>query len=352
MVSSFPKLSVCIAAYNRPKELLQVLESLAVQSGGDWNVVISEDKSPLGDEIERAAGSFSRQHPLMNLLYSSNEKNLGYDGNLRRLLDKADGEYCLFMSDDDLLVPGSLERIIAAISRSNIGFVSRAWKSIHKNTGKTLEEHRYFSKDRFFPSGIDSITTLYRRSVFISGLTVHRETARKCHTDRFDGTLLYQVYLLGRILMEMNGYYISDIIAVRRVGGDHYFGSSEIERGRFKPRQLLPDHSLLFIKGLFDIARVLDLEFCPGVFDMIRKDLGRYSYSMLEIQARNIKGIAFSNYANQLAKLGLGNNIILWIYYYLLRILGPNVCNNIIRSTKRLLGHTPNLSGRAGIPIA
>jgi abequosyltransferase len=351
VVSSFPKLSVCIPAYNRPNELLQVLESLAGQCPGDWNVVISEDKSPLGEEIEGAVRSFSKQHPEIILLHSSNEKNLGYDGNLRRLLDKADGEYCLFMSDDDLLVSGSLERIITAVSRSNIGFVLRAWKSIEKETGKDIEEHRYFREDRLFPPGIDSAAALYRRSVFISGLTVHRETARKFHTDRFDGTLLYQLYLAGRILMEMNGYYISDIIAVRRVGGEHYFGSSETERGRFRPRQLLPNHSLAFIKGLFDIARVLDLEFCPGVFDLIRQDLGRYSYPMLEIQSRNLEKEDFYNYANQLAKLGLGNDTLFWIYYYLLKWLGPNISNTIIRLTKRLLGHTPNLTGSTGIAI-
>jgi len=351
MISSSPKLSVCIPAFNRPDELLQVLESLAAQGSGNWDVIICEDKSPRGQEIAEAVGKFSRTHPEIPIHYSSNENNLGYDGNLRRLLDKAEGEYCLFMSDDDLLESGSLERIISAVSLSNIGFVLRAWKGVHKNTGKTIEEHRYFSKDRLFLPGIDSVAALYRRSVFISGLTVHRETARKFHTDRFDGTLLYQLYLAGRILMEMNGYYISDIIAVRRVGGEHYFGSSETERSRFRPKQLLPNHSLAFIKGLFDIARVLDLEFCPGVFDLIRQDLGRYSYPMLEIQSRNLGKEDFYSYANQLAKLGLGNDTLFWIYYYLLRWLGPNISNRIIRLTKRLLGHTPNLTGSTGIAI-
>ncbi len=351
MHPTFPKLSVCIPAYNRPNELLKVLENLAEQYPGDWNVVVSEDKSPLSQEIEGALRNFLREHSEIPVLYSSNQKNLGYDGNVRGLLDKADGEYCLFMSDDDLLAPGALERIISAVSRSNIGFVLRAWKSIEKETGKDIEEHRYFREDRLFPPGVDSVAALYRRSVFISGLTVHRETARKFHTDRFDGTLLYQLYLAGRILMKMNGYYVSDIIAVRRVGGEHYFGSSETERGRFSPKQLRPNHSLAFIKGLFDIARVLDLEFCPGAFALIIQDLARYSYPMLEIQSRNLGKEDFSNYANQLAKLGLGNDTLFWIYYYLLKWLGPNISNTIIRLTKRLLGHTPNLAGSTGTAI-
>lgn len=352
VASSLPKLSVCIPAYNRPKELIQVLESLAGQCPGKWNVVISEDKSPLGQEIEAAVKSFSRQHPEMAILYSSNEKNLGYDRNLRRLLDIANGAYCLFMSDDDLLGPNSLEKIITAISRSNVGFVLRAWKSIEKETGKNIEVHRYFREDRLFPRGIESVAALYRRSVFISGLTVHRETAKKFHTDRFDGTLLYQLYLVGRILMEMNGYYISDIISIRRVGGEHYFGSSETERARFNPKQLLPNHSVTFIKGLFDIARVLDLEFCPGVFELIREDMGRNSYPMLEIQSRNLGGKDFTNYANQLASLGLGCDTLFWIYYYLLKWLGPDISNTIIRLTKRLVGHTPNLAGSKGNAIS
>ena len=314
-------------------------------------MIICEDKSPRGVDIATVVRGFSEIYPELPIYYYTNQENLGYDRNLPMLLDKADGEYCLFMGDDDLLAPGALRRIMSVLARSDIGFVLRAWKSIDKDNGKDIEEHRYFSDDRFFTPGIESIAALYRRSVFISGLTVHREIARTFHTDRFDGMLLYQLYLVGRILSSKNGYYISDIVAIRRVGGAHFFGSSDPEKTRFVPNRLLPSHSVNFIKGLLDIAQVLNSEVSPGVLDLISNDLGCYSYPMLEIQAQKLSKNEFRRSAHQLARLGFGNIRMFWGYFYCLFILGPRICNSVIRATKHLIGHTPNMGGDCGVMI-
>jgi glycosyltransferase involved in cell wall biosynthesis len=343
-----PKISVCIPAYNRPREISELLHNLSEQDLGGWNIVICEDRSPQSQLIEQVVYDFSECHAELDINYYTNEKTLGYDGNIRMLLDKADGQYCLFMGDDDMLAAGSLSRIIDVLAQPNVGIVLRAWKSIDKETGKEIDEHRYFPEDRLFSPGIESIASFYRRSVFISGLTVHRDSARAFHTDRFDGMLLYQLYLVGRILLHMNGYYVSDILAVRRVGGEHFFGSSDAEKGRFFPKKLLPSHSVAFLRGLFDIARVLDEEFSPGVLALINKDLGRYSYPMLEIQARTLTKKEFLRYAYELASIGLGDVTMFWLYFYALLILGPKISNLLMRTATRFLGYTPNLAGSSG----
>jgi abequosyltransferase len=343
-----PKLSVCIPAYNRPEDLKHVLHSLAAQQSGNWDILICEDHSPREAEIAQVVSAFSKEHPSLALSYLSNEKNLGYDGNLRRLLDRAQGEFCLFLSDDDLLTKDALTRTLDAVSRPNTGVVLRGWKSVDKQTEKEVEQFRYFSSDRIFPAGADSVAAFFRRSVFISGLTVHRACARRFHTDRFDGMLLYQLYLVGRILLEMDGYYISDIVAINRVGGQHFFGSSESEKSRFVPGQLLPSQSLTFIKGLFDIAAYLEEQTGAGAYTLIARDLGQYSYPMLEIQARRLTKKEYRNYALGLAALGLGRYRWFWLYHYALMVLGPGVCNKIIRTAKRILGRTPVFGSTTG----
>jgi glycosyltransferase involved in cell wall biosynthesis len=346
-----PKVSICIPAYNRPAEIVLLLGSIALQPIGNWDVVICEDRSPRGREIEKAVREFSGQHSELKIHYSANDRNLGYDGNLRQLLDIATGEYCVFMGDDDVLVPGALARILAAIERPGTGFILRAWRSVDKDTGNAIEEHRYFPGDRVFPPSVESVAALFRRSVFISGLTVHRETARRFHTDRFDGLLLYQLYLVGRIVSEQNGYYISDIISVRHVGGEHFFGSSEKEKGRFTPRQLLPSQSVTFVRGLFEIAKTLDTECAPGLYSLVCRDLGRYSYPMLEIHARGLPRREFRAYAKELACLGLGDNWMFWAYYIALLSAGSRISNFMIRSLKQIWGRTPNLTGNQGIAV-
>jgi glycosyltransferase involved in cell wall biosynthesis len=342
------KLSVCIPAYNRPLELKEVLQSVGCQEQGDWDVLVCEDHSPRAAEIEEVVRDFSKKHSDIDVHFIANEKNLGYDGNLRNMLDNSNGEYCHFVGDDDILADGAVKRVIEAVSRPNIGVVLRAWKSTDKETGRDIEQHRYFCEDHIFPAGIDAVTSFFRRSVFISGLTINRAAACRFHTERFDGMLLYQLYLVGRILLEMDGYYISDIVAIRRVGGTHFFGSSESEKDRFAPGQLLPSQSLTFIRGLFEIAAYIEEQTGARVYEKISRDLGYYSYPMLEIQAQRLKKREYNEYARKLAELGLGKYGCFWLYHYALMTVGPRFCNKIIRSTKRILGGTPVLGGSFG----
>ena len=176
------KLSVCIPAYNRPEELRDTLRSIGCQQLPDVEVVISEDCSPKASEIARIARTFAEEHPDLPVNFFQNETNLGYDGNFRCLLDRARGEYCLFLGDDDLLADGALERVLAVLHSQDVGYVLRAWKSVTKTSHVELESFQYFDGDRLFPVGAASVVSLYRRSVFISGLRSTVPSAFLPHT--------------------------------------------------------------------------------------------------------------------------------------------------------------------------
>lgn len=348
-MNHIPKLSICIPAYNRPDDLVDnVLASLAVQPPGDWDVVICEDHSPKGAEIDSRVSTFMSMHPEMTIRFYANNKNLGYDANWRNMLKRATGEFCLVCGDDDEIVPGAIDRILNILDISDIGFVLRAWKSVDKLTGEVIGEHRYFADDRIFEPGNHTIAAFYRRSVFVSGLIVHRPTALKYSTDRFDGTLLYQLYLVMMILQEKRGYYVSDITVTHRSGGTHFFGSSKAEKGKFKPEELKPEHSLSFLQGLFDIAEHAYNTVDLGLKKLIVSDLGRYSYPMLEIQSTRLNIKSFINYINRLSRIGFAWSLYFWAYAAALVIFGPSFCNRIISILLKLWGHTPNLSGSPG----
>jgi glycosyltransferase involved in cell wall biosynthesis len=253
------KLSVAIPAFNRPFELKEALESLASECSKDIEIVISEDHSPLRDKISKIVKDFALKNPSINLIYISNSKNLGYDANIRSLLYKCTGKFIFFMGDDDKVLPGALKKILKVTTLPNIGLILRSWESFDGKTGKTLDAHHYFRGDRIFAPSIESASALFRRSVFISGLTFNRLEAKKFSTNKFDGTLLYQLYLVGNLLKYMNGYYLDEIITRRRSGGVHFFGSSKSESNKFKPKELTSSHSLAFIKGFYKIANFLEL---------------------------------------------------------------------------------------------
>lgn len=333
-----------------PQELERLLESIARQYTPQWEVVICEDRSPRRDEIAAAVRNFSDRHHIVRVRYFENESNFGYDRNLRELLDRAEGEYCVFMGDDDILATGALAEFVRAIENQSVGFVLRAWKSVNAHTGNELELHRYFPSDRTFPPGRDSVAALFRRAVFISGLVFHREHAKQHHTDQFDGTLLYQLYLVGCLVSSLPAAYISTVVVIRMVGAEHFFGSSMVERSNFSPRNLLPEHSVRFVQGLLRIAGVINDEVCPGVYETIFAELATYSYPILEIQAERLDKRSFWNYANAIGRLGFSKSAYFWVYFILLLVLGPKIVGFIMRRLKHLLGRTPILRGSHGSP--
>ncbi len=347
------KLSICIPAFNRPQELSELLNSIARETPGDWEILVSEDCSPRRAEIAEVMNHFAREHEFIEVRFLTTPANLGYDANLRFLIDHAEGRYCALMGDDDLWCAGALSEISKAIGVvPEVGVILRAWQTISKNTGEVLDVHRYFRGDRVFRPGPETVAAFFRRSVFVSGLVIHTDAARAVRTDRFDGTLLYQLHLVGNLLMTMPGYYVSQITALRRVGGEHYFGSSENERERFAPRQLLPEHSLNFVRGLFEISGSLESAYGAEVGRRIRCDIARYSYPLLAIQARSGSRSSFQRYASALSDLGLGGYIFFRVYRAALSLAGFRLCDTCISVLKRLFGSTPVMGGSRGIRLS
>lgn len=103
---SAPFLAICIPSYNRPSELRNLLASIDCNPLG-IEVVICEDLAPKREEVRAVVSGFaaSAAYPIY---YHENSSNCGFDGNLRRLVECAAGEYIMFMGDDDLFVPGAL----------------------------------------------------------------------------------------------------------------------------------------------------------------------------------------------------------------------------------------------------
>jgi len=344
------RFSICIPAFNRPEELSDLLKSIASEPLGDWEIVVSEDSSPKRNEIAEVVHHFALAHEPLNVRFLTTPANLGYDGNLRYLIDHAEGRYCVFMGDDDLWCAGALQQLTKVTEANpDVGVILRAWQTISKDSGEVLDVHRYFPSDRAFNPGPETVAAFFRRSIFISGLAVRTDAARAIRTSEFDGTLLYQLHLVGNILMTMPGYYLSQMTAIRRTGGDHYFGSSASERDRFVPRQLTPEHSLTFVRGLFAITSSIESAHGSLVGRLIRSDIARYSYPLLAIQARMSTRSSFQRYAAALSELGLGRYSSFRFYRAALSVAGSRICDRAINVLKRLFGSTPVISGARGI---
>ena len=103
--SRMPKFSVIIPVYNRPEEVVELLDSLTMQSlKADMQVIVVEDGSSTTCEKEIAP-----YHKQLDLLYIKQD-NKGPGGARNRGAQEAQGEYLIFFDSDCVLPSDYLKR--------------------------------------------------------------------------------------------------------------------------------------------------------------------------------------------------------------------------------------------------
>ena len=337
-----PFLSICIPSYNRPLQLGELLSSIDCNPS-DIEIVICEDLAPKRLEVRAVVNTFA-QVSAFPTRYHENTINRGFDGNLRRLIECAGGEYIMFMGDDDLFVAGALTLFIEFLKKNcDKPYVLRAYLTKHPD-GRT-EYFRYLPKTTLLTHSEAKVAWLFKRSVTICGFTISRTEALKYSTTDLDGTLLYQVYLMAQVCLRNDSVYcdIPVVNAVQTFRKDKpMFGSSEAEKSRFTPGTVSHDNSINFTKAYFEVTAYFDKQHGTDLTKLVRVDLSKYSYPFLSIQRK--RGIpSFLRYAKRLeAEVGFGCTAYYHVYKWALVIFGEQVCDRLIARVKRSVGHTPN----------
>jgi abequosyltransferase len=341
-----PLLSICIPSYNRPEQIAKLLASV----DGDpakIEIVVCEDHAPRRTEVRQSVDDFAQasRYPLR---YFENDRNLGFDGNLRRLIEVAEGAYVTFMGDDDLFIAGALDKFIGFVEEHlSVKYFLRSHIAIHSNGN--VETFRYLPASRLIPPGEESVAWLFKRSVTICGFTIDRDAARAVATDDLDGTLLYQVYAMAEVCLNHESMYcdIPLVQAVQSFRGDNPgFGSSAAERGRYTPGKISADNSINFTKAYFEVTGYIDKRHGTTLTPRVRKILSTFAYPFLSIQ-RKRGFLEFLRYAGRLEReCGFACTPYYYVYKWGLAILGESACDWLITKIKGTVGYTPMLGNR------
>uniref|UniRef100_UPI00404836ED glycosyltransferase family 2 protein n=1 Tax=Algoriphagus sp. TaxID=1872435 RepID=UPI00404836ED len=106
-----PKLSICIATFNRGKFIGDTLESIVTQIPKEVEIIVVDGNSSDNSEemISRYVENYS------NLRYYREITNSGVDQDYDKSVSYATGEFCWLMTDDDLLIDNSINKILSLI---------------------------------------------------------------------------------------------------------------------------------------------------------------------------------------------------------------------------------------------
>jgi len=335
-------LSICIPSYNRPIELLRLLESVDCDSN-KVEIIVCEDLAPKRSEVREIAVKF-KGITSYKFKYFENVENLGYDANIRKLIELADGDFIMFMGDDDRFFPGALDQFLVFLERNRgVGYVLRSYYGEHPDG--TLETFKYLSKERILSPSIENCSFLFKRTVSIAGVTFKRTSALAHATNYFDGSLLYQLYLLLEITFVENSIYCDipvAIVAQSFRDDKPHFGASKNE-SKFEPGKVTSANSIAFTKGFFEISSAFDLKYNTNITKLIQLDLSKYSYPILSIQRKN-GFFHFLKYSYNLAKhTSINRSWHYYFYCFVLLFLGEKICDTAIIYIKNKVGFTPKL---------
>lgn len=335
-------LSICVPVFNRPKEVEELIYSIMNQSFEDLEIILCEDDSPERNELREVIRALQIKYGSEKIKYFENETNLGYDANLRNSIDHARGDYVILSGNDDLFAPNSLSIIEKKINHYAPDVLVRSFESFGKNIGSKNYIHRYVNKDTPFVNSQKDLAMLFYRSVLVSGLVIKRELAIKFATNKVDGTLYYQNYLIGMISQKGTIYYLPDCLVHCRIIGYADFGSSLTEKkGEWEPGKRTIESSIYQMKMFFQCASHLEDDMGSEFLFYLKKIASAYSFTVLSYH-RDKGIIKFLHYVNELRKIGY-SGMYFYIYIFVLLLIGEKSSAKILDLLKRIFGKTPKL---------
>jgi glycosyltransferase involved in cell wall biosynthesis len=122
-----PLISVCIPAYKNIEFLRRLLDSIAIQTFHDFEVVVTDD-SP-GSAINELCGAYNGRFPIR---YFRNARPLGSPENWNEAIRRSEGKWIKIMHDDDWFAgENSLSEFAQAIGdHPEANFIFSAYRDI------------------------------------------------------------------------------------------------------------------------------------------------------------------------------------------------------------------------------
>lgn len=203
-------LTIAIPTYNRATSLDDALKSVTQQIDNrtDIEIVISDNAST--DETYTIVQRYQSQFP--QIKYYKNEINKGIDFNIYKVAALSMGEYVYFLSDDDIMLPNSLNQMIALIQEHqdvSFFYINGIGFTYNESHQKTYFKYPVINElqDKMFDDKNDFISFLKLQITFVSAFLFHRKSWNmNADKEQYIGTDIYLSYDLLHLLSNTHKY--------------------------------------------------------------------------------------------------------------------------------------------------
>ncbi len=332
-------LSICITSYKRINELKRCLKSVDSKYPDKIEIVVSEDCSSQKNEIEHLVQQFAENSPY-HVIFNSNINNLGYDRNLKKLQTLASGEYIFYLSDDDVIIQGSLDKLIDFIEKSSHKYsliFAPFWYAPVKD-----ERRKHTGSFGIKPSEISAAKYIYDAILF-SGLIFKKESIKELDAERFKNLNYFQVYMFLHVMNKKGAYYMDELMINSVSDGENAYGQVESSKVNDKKNNNLylvnrdsVFSNLEFNKGLFKTIKLFDKDNNTHIFETFSKEYSLRSFGGL-CRARKYGRNIFKQYWRKMHELEIKYSFVTNIYYIILLIFGAEIGEMIFNIPRYIL---------------
>lgn len=185
------RLSICMATYNRGPFIGETLDSILEQMEPGIELVIVDGASP--DNTPDVMRDYVSRYP--DIRYVREQENSGVDADYDKAVGYAKGEYCWLMTDDDLLRPGAVRKVMLALEGKFDLVIVNAQIRNADMSEMLLERRHNIAADREYGDGdqerffIDTASYLG----FIGGVVIKRSFWKSRDRQTYYGSLFIHV---------------------------------------------------------------------------------------------------------------------------------------------------------------
>lgn len=219
------ELSICIPTLNRAGFIGETLDSIVAQLEPGVEIVIVDGGS--SDGTDQVVAAYVARFPQVRYVRKdggTKASNAGFDRDCSHAVELASGVHCWLMTDDDVLKPGAIARVLQAVrDRHDIVIVSCEVRDLHLEkqllrARPDLANDRVFAPeewDDFFRSVIAHVT-------FVGAVVVRRSLWLERHPEDYFGTGFVHVGVLFRRPIPGTSIVLSDPLVVIRNGNGQW----------------------------------------------------------------------------------------------------------------------------------
>lgn len=313
-------ISICITSYKRIKELERCITSIDTKYIDKLEIIVSEDCSPQKELIKSVVEALSKTSPY-RIVFNSNKQNLGFDRNLKKLMTLAQGDYVFYLSDDDLIYPNVLDKLIDFIENSKNKpalIFSPFWY------GPFHELKRKYNESKEIKAGKESAIRYVYDAILFSGLIFKRDYIIELDAEKFKNFNYFQVYMFLSVIYKYGAYYFDTTMINSISDGENAYGGVESsgEKALLADRNSIYSN-LEFNRGLFKTIQKFDEDFKENIFSSFAREYSRRTYGGL-IRARKHGLYLYNDYWKKL-KEAIDLSHISTFYYFFIKMFGASL---------------------------